>query len=173
MFDAEGGTTEIAHRGESAHERVTGADHGLGEHVADLARTGDLGRDSGEHGVPVGIDEARDQGLSGAVDLAAGVAQPGGADEGDRAIADSHVKRAVDPARDAIEDVDVRNAKRLALAHSCIPLYLQPRHRTSCTAMDDHDATRRGQSLAPRHTFDAKRIAGSSLTRVSVPTIKE
>src|SRR5689334_25271638 len=80
LLDAEGGAAKVAYRREPAHERVTGADHGLGEHVADLAQAGDRGRDRGERRVPVRIDEARDQGLPGAVDPASGrVARPGGA----------------------------------------------------------------------------------------------
>ena len=136
LLDAEGGAAEVADRREPAHERVPGADHGLGEHVAKLAHAGDHGRDGGERGVPVGIDEARDQRLAGSVDPAAtGVARDGGggrADGDDRGIADGHVERAVDPARDAIEDVDVRDAERLT--HSCIPQICGPQDKTSRTA---------------------------------------
>src|ERR1700761_5509572 len=50
LLDAEGGAAEVAYRREPAHERVTGADHGLGEHIAHLAHAGDHGRDRGERG---------------------------------------------------------------------------------------------------------------------------
>ena len=65
--------------------------------------------DRGEGRVPVGVDEARDQGLAGAVDLFLGggirgrVTWCGRADGGDGRPGDRHIERAVDPSADAVE----------------------------------------------------------------------